>query len=833
MKKLILLLVLIALSISTLIAQDQLAPEPLPGEAVYIPFPVAITLDGDLADWADIPQITVDTGTQISLDPAENGSFTFAVAADASTLFVLMTMPDQNIVTGEHGTDYWNEDSMEFYLNLSGELGATSYGEGIFQININPGDIGNTDANSITLTGSNSFDSGTTAAVFATDDGWGFEAAFPLTDWLTPVHGAEIGFQVHANGATEFNRDVKLIWSAADTNDNSWQDPSVFGSGLFFEIGRDDVPQPSERAQPIVVGDEPQVAVNQAGYFVDGPKMAMLATDNTSRTIWTLLDAETGESITAGRTSAGTFDAASGDTVQIADFTDFNTPGTYRLMINSVRSEPFTISAHPYPDLVTDALRYFYHNRASIPIEAEYVGEDYARPAGHVSDNDVTCYTGTDFDGVTWDGCDYRLDAGRGWYDAGDHGKYVVNGGISAWTLMNAYEQNPTAFADGDLNIPESGDGVPDILNEIRWQMDFMLGMQVPADAPQAGMAHHKLHELSWSPMPHLPPTEVNNDNPAEGRYLMPPTTAATLNLAATAAQCARIWREFDADFADQCLGAAERAWNAANDNPIQLAGNTPGEGGGNYDDVNVLDEFFWAAAELYITTGEAVYRDYLLASTYLENFDGLDTGKSSAMYWGDTAALGTISLALLPNDLDDTLLETLRGQIIATADRYLTTLESEGYRVPIGINGYVWGSNSGVMNNAIILSYAHRFTDDMRYLHGTIHAMDYVLGRNTLARSYVSGYGTTALTNPHHRFWSNEPGNGFPPPPPGVLAGGPNAEPSDPTALAEADLEGGPARRYVDLRGSWSTNEVTINWNAPLAWVAAYLSQQFDTVEG
>jgi endoglucanase len=827
MRRFFFLLLLFAL-FTTATAQDELAPEPIPGEAVYIPFPVAIMLDGDLADWASVPQITVDDGPMISLNPAENGAFTFAVAADSTNLYVLMTMIDQNIITGQHGTNYWNEDSLEFYINLSDERFATSYGEGIYQININPGDIGNSDPANITLTGTNSTNSGLQAAVFATDEGWGFEAAFPLDGRLTPEHGTEIGFQAHANGATTSNRDVKLIWSAADPNDNSWQDPSLFGAGIFYEIGRDDVPQPSQRPDPVKVVEETQVSVNQVGYFVDGPKLAMLAGGGNSRTIWMLLDAETGDSISAGRTTPGVADPASGDTVQIADFSDFEQPGRYRLMINNVRSPVFEIATHPYPGLMTDALRYFYHNRSGTPIEAEYVGEDYARRAGHTSDNDVTCYAGTDGDGVTWGGCAYRLDAGRGWYDAGDHGKYVVNGGISAWTLMNLYEQNPAMFADGDLNIPESDDGVPDILNEIRWQMDFMLGMQIPEDQPQAGMVHHKLHELDWSPMPHLPPTEVDNDNPAEGRYLMPPTTAATLNLAATAAQCSRVWRDHDTDYAEQCLQAAQSAWVAANENPVQLAGNTPGVGGGNYDDVNVLDEFFWAAAELYITTGADEYRDYLLASRYFENFDGLDESKPSAMYWGDTGALGTISLALLPNGLDNAQIEVLRGQIIAAADRYLNTLAQEGYRVPIDQNGYVWGSNSVVMNNAIILAYAHRFTENERYLHGVIHAMDYALGRNTLARSFVSGYGETTLENPHHRFWANEPTNGFPPPPPGVLAGGPNTEPNDPTALAESDLEGGPARRYVDLRGSWSTNEVTINWNAPLAWVTGYLNQQF-----
>src|SRR5262249_17958209 len=145
--------------------------------------------------------------------------------------YVLMTMPDKNIVTGQHGTDFWNEDSMEFYANFSGDLGAQAYGDGIFQININPGDIGKTDPTALTLTGTNSAASHVQGIVFKTDDGWGFEASVPLP--AAPEHGKSFGFQAQANGATQMDRDVKLIWSLGDTSDNSWQNPSLFGQGVF------------------------------------------------------------------------------------------------------------------------------------------------------------------------------------------------------------------------------------------------------------------------------------------------------------------------------------------------------------------------------------------------------------------------------------------------------------------------------------------------------------------------------------------------------------------------------------------------------------------------
>lgn len=805
-------------------AQEPLAPDEITGQVIYIPFPVAITLDGSLDDWAGVPVITVDRGTQISSDPTQNTAFEFAAAADADTLYVFMRTEDSNIITGMHGTDFWNEDSLEFYINLSGNRYASVYESGIFQININPGNIGNTDPAALTFTGTNSASSGVQGFVFATETGWGFEAAVPLGD-LTPAHGLEIGIQAHANGATDQDRSVKLIWSLADTNDSSYNDPSVFGSGLFYEVGRTDIPVASVPPEPVEVVAQRHVSLNQVGYFANAPKYAMLAGTGTNGTVWVLTDATTGAQVAAGFTSPGRLDAASGDYVQVVDFSSVTTPGTYILMIDTVMSEPFRIADDLYAQLTVDAARYFYLNRSGIELEEAHAGE-WARPAGHMTDDDVTCWRGTDPQGTTWDGCDYSLNVRGGWYDAGDYGKYVVNGGISVWTLLNLHERLPNSFPDGSLNIPESGNGVSDLLDEVRWEMEFLLAMQVPEGQPLAGMVHHKMHDAQWSGVPFMPPTEYDNNtdfsNPSGGRYLMPPSTAATLNLAATAAQCARIWRDIDPEFSARCLTAAERAWHAAQDNPIMLYGNIPGNGGGNYDDSNVDDEFYWAAAELFITTGEEVYGEFVIASPFFSAFPNANGGESGSMFWGNTAALGTISLTVVPNNLTTEQIDALKAQIVTAAETYLGVIAGEGYRVSIGANHYNWGSSSDVLNNAIIMGLAYDFTGDFRYLNGVTESVDYLLGRNALAFSLISGYGARSMQHPHHRFWGNQ--GEFPPPPPGVVSGGPNGNPTDPAAIDAGVAALGAARRYIDDIGSWSTNEVTINWNAPLVWVTAYV---------
>ena len=822
---------------------DTLAPEPTPtvpaeisGEVVYVPFPVNITLDGDLADWAEIPTIRVDRGPNPSADPAENGSFTFSVAADMENLYITMQMPDKTLITGKHGTEFWNEDSMEFYINASGDLGATSYGLKIMQVNINASDIGNTDPNALTITGVFSSDAKVKGFVFKTTDGWGFEAALSLKDLLEVTHGKEFGFQAQINGASSHDRDIKLIWSKADTSDLSWENPSLFGRALFFELGRADIPQPSVVATAPEATPTPGpevipalVSVNQVGYFVNGLKIALVAAEATEPIDWVLKNAA-GEEVLNGLTTYQGMDANSGDNLHKIDFSTFTETGEgYTLEAAGLKSVPFTISDEIYTHLKHNALTYFYLNRTGIAIEEKFAGKDLARPAGHVTDANVTCYKGKDADGNDWPGCDYTLNAAGGWYDAGDFGKYVVNGGITVWTLLNLYEQGWQDFPDGSQSIPEQGNGIPDLLDEARWEMEFLLAMQVPEGQPKAGMAHHKLHDESWSGMPMVPPTEVNNDNahelPGQGRYLFPPSTAATLNLAATAAQCARIWQKLDQPFADRCLAAAESAWLAALENPGILAGNTPGAGGGNYDDEDVSDEFYWAASELFITTGKTEYKDYLINEKDFSAYDAFDWGRVAPFDWGHVAPLGTISFLTNETYLSAEHKTALQQAVINFADELLKVQEQDGYKVLID-EDYPWGSNGLILNNMLLVSMAYNISGEARYLDSIRLSMDYILGRNALNKSFVAGYGAYPMLHPHHRFWANDPSRGFPAPPPGALSGGPNFNPSDPPSDAADLMSQPPSKRYLDDLQSYTTNEVAINWNAPLVWISAFLDQ-------
>jgi endoglucanase len=300
------------------------------------------------------------------------------------------------------------------------------------------------------------------------------------------------------------------------------------------------------------------------------------------------------------------------------------------------------------------------------------------------------------------------------------------------------------------------------------------------------------------------------------------------LNLAATAAQGARIFRAVDPAFATRCLKAAERAWKAAIENPSILALASDNAGGGPYEDDDVSDDFAWAASELYVTTKGDEYRAYLDKSPHRLEVPSALGGQNTAMSWGATAALGTISIAVAGNALPPKDVAAAKAAIVKAADAFLAIGRDQGYPVPFGAGagGFPWGSNSSVLNNAIVEALAFDFTKDRKYADAAANAMSYVLGANPNDQSYVTGYGFRPLEHPHHRFWAHQANAAFPPPPPGVLSGGPNSGLQDPYVQA-AGLQGcAPMKCWADNIEAWSANEEAINWNAPLAWVAAFLDE-------
>ncbi|HEY0187277.1 MAG TPA: glycoside hydrolase family 9 protein [Cellulomonas sp.] len=569
------------------------------------------------------------------------------------------------------------------------------------------------------------------------------------------------------------------------------------------------------------------VKVNQVGYLPSGPKNATVVTDATSALDWVLYLGD--EAVATGQTVPEGTDESAGVAVHTIDFSSVTATGDdFTLHVDGQVSEPFAIDADVYQSLRTDSLRFFYTNRSGIEIDGDVAGEEYARDAGHVGvapnqgDTAVTCQ-----EPVAWLDdwtCDETVDVSGGWYDAGDQGKYVVNGGIAVAQLLSTWERavqagTESALGDGTLAVPEQGNGVPDILDEARWELDFLLKMQVAEGEELAGMAYHKVQDASWTGLPTLPSED------AKARELHRPSTAATLNLAAVAAQGARVFADIDPDYSATLLAAATRAYAAAEAHPDLYAPDEDGDdGGGAYADDDVTDEFYWAAAELYLTTGGTDY----LADVESSPLHTADVFTSGGFYWGSVAALARMQLARFGDDLDD--LDEIRASVVAGADDLVAQQDEQPFGQPYAPDDgeYAWGSNSSILNNQVVIATAYDLTGDPAYARSVLEGYDYLMGRNVLGQSYITGYGENDAENQHSRWYANQLDASLPNPPVGTVAGGANSGLED--DLATSWLAGcAPQACYVDNIEAWSVNEITVNWNSALAWVASFVADLGD----
>ena len=546
-------------------------------------------------------------------------------------------------------------------------------------------------------------------------------------------------------------------------------------------------------------------------------KSAIVKTTEQEPLDWLLVD-ERNNIVASGKTRPYGEDKAAGELDQLIDFSAFKAPGKgYKIKIGKDQSPPFDIGKDLYKKLKYDALAFFYHQRSGIEIAMPYAGgAQWTRPAGHVGDKSVACAPEAK--------CSYSLDVSGGWYDAGDHGKYVVNGGISVWTLQNEYERarylgkNGDELGDGKLSIPEGKNGAPDLLDEARWEIEWMMRMQVPAGQPLAGMAHQQdprrelvadpdaarsgSHQALAAPRQHRGDAQPRRQRRPGG----PPVE----------------------DVRPRLLQARPRRRRARlRRGEEEPCGDRRGRGQGRrrLRRLHLRRRAYWAAAELYITTGKPEYKQELEASPHHKTITTSAGGGSASMSWDQVATLGKISLAVAPNGLGKAAIDDQRKQIVSAADTYLGFSRKRAYRVPLASETrYPWGSNSFILNDMVVMGLAFDFTKDPKYVSGVIDGMDYLLGKNPKVQSYVSGYGSRPLQNPHHRFWAHQKDPKLPSVPPGVVSGGPNSGVEDPYARSVGLAGCAPQQCYVDNIESWSTNEIALNWNAPLAWAAAFL---------
>jgi endoglucanase len=328
-------------------------------------------------------------------------------------------------------------------------------------------------------------------------------------------------------------------------------------------------------------------------------------------------------------------------------------------------------------------------------------------------------------------------------------------------------------------------------------------------------MAFHRVHGTEWSPLPgwaHEDPTE---------RVLHRPSTSATLHLAATAAQGARLFRATDPAYADRLLAAARRAHVAAHQHPDLLAPDDHALfGGGPYGDPEPGDDFYWAAVQLWLATADVSYRDELLSS------DWHLSHQTSGFDYDHVALPAHLDLALHGASLPGH--DQVVGSVVETAVRLLDLQNRQPWGNPYApADGWAWGSNGQLLNNLVVLAAADLLTGDRRFSDGVSTGMDYLLGRNALGQSYITGYGTDYTRHQRTRQFGHSLDPAFPSPPPGALAGGANSQPS-PDFPYDPRLVGLPPQCcYLDEPTSEVTNDICIRWNTPLVYITTYLAQQ------
>ncbi len=540
------------------------------------------------------------------------------------------------------------------------------------------------------------------------------------------------------------------------------------------------------------------IQLNQLGFLPEAAKWAALPDGPQTR--FRVLRAGTDVEVLSGNLGATAHWEPARQRVRLADFSALKAPGRYQLVVDGLaRSDSFVVADDAYAALNAASIKAFYFNRAGIDLRPVHAGP-WARPAGH-PDTQVRVHASAAGPGRA-EGT--HISSPKGWYDAGDYNKYIVNSAISVYTLLAAYEHFPAHFRRQALNIPESGNGLPDLLNELLWNLEWMLSMQDPAD----GGVYHKLtnQRFDANVMPHQAVGE---------RYVVQKGAAATLDFAAVAAAASRVFREFEAQrpgLSARLLVAARRAWDWAQAHPAAVYRQPPDIQTGEYGDDTMDDEFAWAAAELYISTGEARFWDAIKAPQLANQVPS----------WGDVKGLAWVSLAQHRDGLTPRADKALIADRINTLATQLTTQWAQSaYRTTLQASDYVWGSNAVVLNQALMLIQGYRLTGQRDQLDAAQAALDLVLGRNPLGLSMVTGFGARSPLHPHHR---PSMADGVSAPVPGFIVGGPNPGQQDRVHCKLPYPSAAPALSYLDDDCSYASNEVAINWNAPLVYVSAAL---------
>ena len=522
--------------------------------------------------------------------------------------------------------------------------------------------------------------------------------------------------------------------------------------------------------------------INQIGYRpADSKEFAMIDGNGNVE----IADAS-GTTVLTVTPKPASFWDASGQNVQLVDFSELKTPGTYSIKVGGqVLRSDLKIVENTYEEVAKASLKWYYYQRASMALEEQYAGQ-WKRSAGHTKAS-VQLHSSTGASGT--------INSTKGWYDAGDYGRYIVNSGITTYTLLSLYEHFPDYFNTLKWNIPADGT-LPDLLAEIKWNLDWMLTMQA-----SDGGVYHKLTSLGF-------PGDVMPANDTDPIYVIGKGTAATFDFAAVMATAARVYKPFDATYAATCLEAAKKAyaWGAQNSNKAYH--NPSDVATGEYGDDYLNDEKVFAGMELFLSTGDASYKPSINANE-----------KEIVPAWPSVYGLAVYGAASHATEAGADA-ATAQAMLTGYADDFVNRATT-GFGVVMSSDDFVWGSNAVAGNQGVLLLHAYYVTGEQKYYDAAKKVLDYLLGKNPLNMSFLTGFGSKSPKKPHHRPSTSDKVSA---PVPGMLVGGPQPGGEDigtETWECKDYTTGFPATSYVDNNCSYASNEVAINWNAPFAYLA------------
>ena len=545
------------------------------------------------------------------------------------------------------------------------------------------------------------------------------------------------------------------------------------------------------------------IRLNQVGYFPNEEKVVVIEGINPAGKIQ--VKNLQGKTVLKPRNIRQAQSPWGDKTRYVVDISDLKKEGDYEVCVDGAKA-PLRIARHALHDISVASLKLFYLIRSGVPIESQYAGP-YARPLGH-ADTQVLVHPSAASESRP-EGT--VISSPLGWYDAGDYNKYVVNSAFSIGLMLGVYEENKAYFDRLQTNIPESKNQTADFLDEMMFNMLWLLTMQDPDD----GGVYHKLTTPNFEGF--VMPKDCH-----QPRYVVAKSVTATLDFAAVMAQMARLMKG-NADYPDfsaKAAEAAERAylWALVHPDAFYRQGDMnkqfqPAVNTGEYGDGNATDERFWAATELYKLTGKTVYKQdalRLMPSDFL------------VPSWGNVSGLGMLSWLSAG---DAVQADKVRQALQACCDAYVKDTDQSCFQAPYGnhAHDFGWGHLSErCCGMGIALLFADQYVAKGNYRRYALENIDCLLGRNALGYCYVTGFGQKSPMHPHHR---PSAADGIDAPFPGMLVGGPNPGQQDkgsnlvyPSSL--------PDESYVDHADSYASNEIAINWNAALVgllcWVDA-----------